>query len=110
MSAMQEAETEPGYAPTALDLLSPVHIGPIDRPRLAGRVPLRRLIIPKAVSAIADASFLLLAMGLAYNVGRPTRSRATSNDPARPASDPAEMIAYTRSMGAMLVVESAYRP
>ena len=36
----------------------------------AGRVPLRRLIIPKAVSVAADAACLLLAMGLAYNVGR----------------------------------------
>ena len=70
MSATQEADTGTDYAPMPLGLLSPLPVEPIDRPRQAGRVPLRRLIIPKAVSAAADAAFLLLAMGLAYNVGR----------------------------------------
>jgi len=70
MSATQEVDTGTDYARMPTGLLSPVPVEPIDRPRQAGRVPLRRLIIPKAVSAAADAAFLLLAMGLAYNVGR----------------------------------------
>ena len=81
MSATQEADTGTNYSPAPLGLLSPVLVEPVDRPRPIGRVPLRRLIIPKAISATADAAFLLLAMGLAYTVGRVgSRSSTLSRD------------------------------